>query len=591
MSMRWIAYMAGKYRPVVWSFVGLAAMIVVVSLFLGTRVSPLCYMGIFGLAPLGFAGYRLHVRRTTERQREELRRGWAREVERDRHFDRLERAFQQLRGAAVPENALDENTWTDLNMDLVYARLDRTLTLPGEALLYTLLRCPETEEAALLERNRFTRLFQRDETLRASVRLELYRLGRVDHTDITGLLWGPRAVKPAIGAFFVPLTVLAVLSTCGVAVWGFAALVFGVLPVFFINLVITHWLGRAKVYSQINALRYLGAMIGRAQTIGARNHAELPEIATELKALAAQAGHIARRTRLLRPERGMSVEFADIVYEYISSLFLIEVRTFYGVQDELARQIQPLRRLYELLGTLDACQSVASFREELPCYAEPQFAAGNGACLDIEECCHPLLSEPVPNTLAPKSPGVFISGSNMSGKSTFLRSVAVNAILAQTIYTCYARRYRASFFRILSSINHADELEEGKSYYLVEAERLLRIVRAVEGARPCLCVVDELLRGTNAAERTSASAAILEYLCEQNALVLVASHDTDLAHTVSDRIEHYHFTDRFEDGRLHFDYRLKKGLATTRNAIRVLQALGYPAEIIGAARARFDRMS
>lgn len=583
--------MAEKHDLIVWPVLALAALIAVASLLLGAAANPLYYVGIFGSVPLGFAGYRLYVRRTAERLREELRRRWAQQDERDRHFDGLERAFEYLSAGDASENALDDDTWNDLNMDLVYTGLDRTLTLPGEAVLYTTLRCPETEEAALLDRGRLIALFQSDVALRESVRLELYRLGRVKHADVTGLLWGRRPVKPAIAAFFVPLTALAVLAVCSVAALGLAGFIFGLLPIFFVNLVIAHWLVRAKIYSQLNALRYLGALIARAQAIAALELPGLPAITTELGTLAAEVAHIARRTRLLRPERGMSVEIADALYEYVSTLFLVEARTFYGVLDGLERHLEALRRLYELLGTLDACQSVASFREELPCYAEPQFVAGNGACLELTEGRHPLLSEPVPNSLAPASAGVFISGSNMSGKSTFLRTVAVNAILAQTVYTCYASAYRASFFRILSSINHADELDEGKSYYLVEAERLLRIVRAVEGELPCLCVVDELLTGTNAAERTSASAAILEYLCAQNALVLVASHDAELARTVAGQMDHYHFADRFEDGRLHFDYRLNKGLATTRNAIKLLESLGYPAQLVAAARARFDRMT
>ena len=590
MKLRRIARRAGSRHAAVWFFVGLAAVIVVASVVLGANVSTWWYAGVLGVVPVGVAGRRFSLGMAAARLREELRQSWACEDDRERRFDLLERDLHRLAGDAVSENALDEHTWTDLDMDSVFARLDRTLTLPGESMLYAMVRCPETKEPALLERDRLIRLFQSDAALRESVRLELSRLGRADNTDVTGLLWGRRVARPAIASLFLPLTVLAVSVACGAAVWSASPLVLALIPVFLTNFIVTDRI-RSKVYAQINALRYLGATIGRARSLAAVGPLEPSGMTAELETLIAQVASIESRARLLRPERGASSEIADLAFEYISTYFLVEARTFYGVLDELDRHRKSLRRLFELIGTLDACQSVASFREELPCYVEPEFVSDNGVCLDIAEGRHPLLSRPVANSLAPTAPGVFISGSNMSGKSTFLRTVALNAILAQSIYTCYATAYRASFFAVLSSINHADELDEGKSYYLVEAERLLRIVRAAEGERPCLCVIDELLRGTNSAERTSASAAILEYLCEQNALVLVASHDAELAQTVSDRIEHYHFADRFDDGQLHFDYRLYKGRATTQNAINVLESLGYPAEITDAARARFDGMS
>jgi MutS domain V len=582
--------MAERYQVLFWTFVSLTFLTAVGFFILGATVNRFCYLGLLAVVPLGFTGYRMRLLMVTERLRATLRGCWARDQERDRDFGRLERTHDLLARSKPHSNALDNHTWDDLNMDLVYGKVDRTHTLPGEAVLYRTLRCPETKEAPLVERNRLIRLFQSDAALRESVGLELLQLGRARHTDVAGLLWGERPVKPSYSRFFPAFAAAPALLACaGLVSWpGF--LIFGTFPLFVLNVIITQCLVRGKVYSQINALRYLGAMISRAETIGNLNHPQLAGITEELGGLSAKLKPIAKRTFLLRPERGLSVDFCDLIAEYASALFLLEVRTFYAVLDELERNLDPLRRLHELLGKLDAAQSVASFREGLPSYTEPDLVAKDGAHQTLEDGRHPLLSDAVANSFNPESQGVFISGSNMSGKSTFLRTVAVNAILAQTLYTCCASRYRASFFRILSSIQHADELDQGKSYYLVEAERLLRIVQAVDGDVPCLCVIDEMLRGTNSAERTSASAAILAHLCSQNALVVVASHDADLASVVTGAMEHYHFMDRFEEGRLQFDYRLKPGRGTTRNAIKLLESLGYPAGVVDEARSRFDAM-
>ena len=582
--------MAERYQVLFWTFVSLTFLTAVGFFILGATVNRFFYLGLLAVVPLGFTGYRMRLRLVTERLRATFQRLWGREHERDRDFGRLERAYDLFTRSKPHHNALDDDTWDDLNMDLVYGKADRTHTLPGESVLYRTLRCPETQEAPLAERNRLVRLFQSDPALREAVGAELLRLGQPRHTDVAALLWGERPVKPPYSVFFPVLAAAPALLACaGWVSWpGF--LILGTFPLFVLNVVITQCLVRGKVYSQISALRYLGAMIARAQALGKLKHPQLAGITDELSRLSAKLAPIARRTSILRPEQGLSVDICDTLAEYASALFLIEVRTFFGVLDALEHNLGPLRRLHELLGRLDAAQSVASLREELPGYSDPEFTAGDGVGLELVHVRHPLLSEPVTNSFKPAPGGAFISGSNMSGKSTFLRTVAVNAILGQTLYTCCASRYHASFFRILSSINHADELDEGKSYYLAEAERLLYIVQAVGGDVPCLCVVDELLRGTNAAERTSASAAILAHLCSQNALVLVASHDAELASVVTGAMEHYHFTDHFDDGRLRFDYRLKPGRGTTRNAIKLLESLGYPASVVEEARARFDGM-
>ena len=102
----------------------------------------------------------------------------------------------------------------------------------------------------------------------------------------------------------------------------------------------------------------------------------------------------------------------------------------------------------------------------------------------------------------------------MSGKTTFLKTIGVNAVLAQTINTCLAKEYQASFFQIKTLIGRKDNIIEGKSYYLDEISALLRIINALEKNLPCLCLLDEIFRGTNSVERISASAEVLLYLAK-----------------------------------------------------------------------------
>lgn len=165
---------------------------------------------------------------------------------------------------------------------------------------------------------------------------------------------------------------------------------------------------------------------------------------------------------------------------------------------------------------LDALIAVASFRESLPYYSQPEFAEVNdreGASLKVEKLYHPLIGDPVANSIQMQK-GVLITGSNASGKSTFLKTIAINTILAQTVHTCIAKHYCGSFLKVLTSMALRDNLSGGESYYMVEIRSLKRILEECEKPEPVLCIVDEVLRGTNTIERIAASSQILHSLAK-----------------------------------------------------------------------------
>jgi DNA mismatch repair ATPase MutS len=175
----------------------------------------------------------------------------------------------------------------------------------------------------------------------------------------------------------------------------------------------------------------------------------------------------------------------------------------------------------------------------------------------------------------------------MAGKSTFLRMVAVNVVLAQTIHFCCAGAYAATPFRIASSITHMDDITGSTSYFLAEGRRLLQLLQNAEKEHtPYICLIDEMLRGTNAAERHAASLAVLRHLADAGAVVIVASHDTDLGYMLEDRYRLCHFSESFEQDNLVFDYRLKPGICASGNAIRTLGWLGFPDAVVEEARER-----
>ena len=183
----------------------------------------------------------------------------------------------------------------------------------------------------------------------------------------------------------------------------------------------------------------------------------------------------------------------------------------------------------------------------------------------------------------------FFFGANASGKSTFLKTVAINAILAQTIHTCMAQRYESSFFRIYSSMALRDDLVGQESYYIVEIKALKRILDVLDEEMPVLCFVDEVLRGTNTVERIAASSHILKSLSRDDVICFAATHDIELTHMLETEYDNYHFQEEVKNNDILFDYILYPGRATSRNAIKLLSIMGYDQNIISAAETSAER--
>jgi DNA mismatch repair ATPase MutS len=289
----------------------------------------------------------------------------------------------------------------------------------------------------------------------------------------------------------------------------------------------------------------------------------------------------------------VSGQLGSLVLEYLNLLFCLDANALFFGARELAARGPELLRVIHAVGEVDAAQSVASYRAGVTGWTRPQFAAPGSPSV-MTAVRHPLLPDAVPNTIVIDARrGAIITGSNMSGKTTFLRTVGVTTVLAQTINTCLAEEYRSPAFVVRSCIGRADDPSSGKSYYLVEVESVLTLVNWSRTATPHLFLFDELFRGTNAVERIAAGEAVLHALVVPRAgaatcphAVLAATHDQELVDLLRESYAAYHFTDTIDDQGLSFDFRLLPGAATTRNAILLLRLRGAPEDLVEHALAR-----
>jgi DNA mismatch repair ATPase MutS len=231
-----------------------------------------------------------------------------------------------------------------------------------------------------------------------------------------------------------------------------------------------------------------------------------------------------------------------------------------------------IRAWLNVLGEFEALLSLARFSYEHPDYPFPEFASGTAgvgtARFEGEQLAHPLLPRATSRVW-------MVSGSNMSGKSTLLRTVGVNTILAMAGAPVCAQRLRLTPLQIGASIRVNDSLHEGSSRFYAEITRLRQLFEAYE--LPLLFLLDELLQGTNSADRRAGAEGVIRALLARGAIGLVSTHDlalTDVVDASQGSATNVHFQDEIRDGKLYFDFKLHAGVVTKSNGIELMRSIG-----------------
>lgn len=253
--------------------------------------------------------------------------------------------------------------------------------------------------------------------------------------------------------------------------------------------------------------------------------------------------------------------------------------------ENLKEDIEPkltkwLAKFYEL----EALNSLANFTMLNPGYTFPTFESNSETLLSSEKLGHPLIPEnqKVANDFEVKSGKdlFLITGSNMAGKSTFLRTVGINLVLAYSGAPVNAESLNTHFYRIFSSININDSLGDGLSHFYAEVKRLRFMLDELnkEGELPLFFFVDEIYKGTNNRERYAGSAAFLKEVAGKNGIGMVSTHDLELADLESEieQLSNWHFSESIADGKMSFEYKLKRGPCPSTNAIKIMEMEGLP---------------
>ena len=475
---------------------------------------------------------------------------------------------------------VDDRTWEDLAMDEVFARLNSCQSAVGQQYLYAVLHRlapPQT----VARRQALRRALEKDD-LCFRLRFRLALLGKRRGGGFSALLAAPPP-RPAHPRLYRVCALLPWLTLPGVLLGGAGALLF--LAAVSGN-VILYYQARQQLDRHLETLGYVSQLLEAARDLAGETQQAAPEFSAQLTAalapLRAVSGPL---SYVLRPLAGDT----DTLLECLNMVTLLPILQYLRAADRLEANREAFSRVCALVGEAELALAARSFAAGIPVSCAPEFTGRRTLC--CEELVHPLLAETGVGNSADFSRPVLLTGSNASGKSTFLKALAVNAILAQTLGVCTARRFSLFPGPVVTSMAVTDDVTAGESYFVAELKSLRRVLDLADGGARALCFIDEILKGTNTVERVAASAAVLRRLADTDCLCFAATHDGELTRMLAAAYDNRHFEEQVALGGVTFDYRLRPGPASTRNAIALLAQLGFPAAVTGQARrtaAAFD---
>lgn len=466
-----------------------------------------------------------------------------------------------LRRKNYSDTLIDDKTWTDLDMDTLFHKSNFNFTAIGEMKWYATLRKMFTINNKKLV-NQF-----KDEQFRVNVSYHLALIGKVVYPLF------PDQIKPVKrNNLFMLCSFLPLLG----AIIIFINISLGILIILFsilLNIGLSAYL--KKSYSQdLKSIFYTSKVIKHSYSLSKIKGT--PSINIDFQ-----------QFKLARSLSGFigKADDQDIGGTFIMLFkmsFMLDYFFFHIIQFTYVKHQEELLQCYDYISTLDNHYSLVMYRRTLHTYCEPSIIKDKQQ-ITFSNLLHPLLTEAVPNSLNIKH-NILLTGSNASGKSTFMKAVATNLILAQTLNTATAEAFSYKPGLVYTSMANTDDILSGDSYFMTELKSIRRLFN-IKNNQLVYCFIDEIFKGTNTTERIAASESVLNYLdTEKHYKVIAATHDIELSEYLKANYENYHFNESIENNQIYFDYKIKKGKANTRNAIELLRITQFPERVYTRAK-------
>lgn len=477
---------------------------------------------------------------------------------------RFDAQYHAYRDHYNEQSFIDDKTWSDLNMDTLFHKINFNFTAIGEMRLYATLRGMfKVNQTSLIN------MFKENKVFRLNVSYILSKIGKNVYPLFPDqmlptkrnilLMFCP--LLPFIGFAFIFLIPSKGILIC--------------LTFMILNAILSFKL--KKSYDQdLKSIFYTANVIKQSQALSKIE--STPAISvdfTHFKASRRFSGLLARVE---------SQDMASSIIMFIKLVFMIDYVLFHLIQRSYFKYQEEVMACYDYISILDNHYSIAMYQHTLTHYCYPKINHNiNG--LQMKSIIHPLLDEEnaIANTID-ISNHILLTGSNASGKSTFMKAVALNLILAQSIQTATAHSFIYQPGYVMTSMANADDVLSGDSYFMSELKSIRRLFNTHQ-CNKIYCFIDEIFKRTNTTERIAASESVLSYLDNQKAYqVIAATHDVELSTLLENTYNNYHFNESIQENSIFFDYKIKPGKANTRNAIELLRITQFPIDIYQRAQ-------
>lgn len=465
------------------------------------------------------------------------------------------------------DSQVDGQTWHDLDLYRVFDQLNYTQSSIGAEALYQKMRLIKFQpEASLQELEDF---FDHHPDLRLEVQVVMNQLGKKNHNMARSIVANPGKQDSKIYlSLYIFLACLPVFSLFFLPFFKIQAMMVLVASATF-NIIfssIRNWSNKMR----LDRVSYLVRIFASTEKL---SHLAIPK-QEALK----QAVQPFKKTKvisgILQSPTGSSD--MEIILIYLNFLFLIpQIAQVYIYQQVRIHQ-KEAQEAINLLGELEVAISLLRHKRDGDLVCHPSFKQEVG--IKGKGVYHPLLTDPVANDVRFEK-NMVISGDNASGKSTYLKMVAINCILAQGLGFAYGESLELSYGHVMTSMDVSDDIEVGDSYFITESKTILRMIESLEKSGFHYFFIDELFKGTNTIERIGSGLGIVRWLSRHDCLYMISSHDIELVAASGAVNDNYHFDSRYVDGEIVFDYQIKQGAAVTKNAVNTLKSLHFPSEI------------
>ena len=518
----------------------------------------------------------------------------------ERDFTNISQLFTLF--PAKGKETVDDITWNDLQMPLVYQQMNHSVSHIGDEFLHRHIRTQRYDELDRLEKH--IQYFDAHPKERLNLQYAFHNINpktRVEQTRASYLTENKKKCVDFVAhmkdtdlfpnisiipsAVILISAILLIVFVLCIPILSFvnvqALIVILVLSMFFVisGSAIYFELFMKKIHDYIPTIKTFCAGVNASAQIAKLD----PNVfGKELQLLIPVIKKLRNKSR----DMNALIDICMLQNEMAAGLGIITlIFGLYGFVYQWA--VKTIKRFtaeamisYESIGYVELCIGLGSYRKTISNYCHPEFSENSQVAFD--ELYHPLLKDPVTNskTLNHK---LIITGANASGKSTFIKTLAINAITAQSINLCYAKRFSLQPAYIYTAMNLSDDITTGDSFYMAEIKRLKGFLDSLGKASYKMYFVDEILKGTNTIERIAAASSVLRRFAESNCFFCLATHDTELTSILQHYYSNYHFEETTTDTEIFYDYKLYDGVTPGSNAIALLRVMQYDESIVDGA--------